>query len=75
MASQSDVDKTVDEPGQSAGQLVDEAARLAAQKQRSIWLGLALLGFVLLIGITSAFQLKENIQRNSNANLERTAGE
>ena len=62
---QSDVDKSVDRPVQSAEQPVDEAARLAAQRQRSIWLGLALFGFVLLIGTTSALQLKENIQRLS----------
>lgn len=52
-----------------------ETVRLAAQKRRSIWLGFALFGFVLLIGITSALQLKANIQKNSNANIEQIAGE
>ncbi|MEO9970488.1 MAG: hypothetical protein ABJG15_11865 [Hyphomonadaceae bacterium] len=52
-----------------------ETVRLAAQKKRSVWLGLALFGFVLLIGVTSALQLKANIQKNSNANIERTTGE
>ena len=61
METERAVDNAVDKP-------VDEAARLAAQKQRSIWLALALFGFVILIGITSALQLKENIQRNSNTN-------
>ena len=51
-----------------------EAERLAAQKKRSVWLALVLFGFVLLVGVTSALQLKENIQRNSNANIERNGG-
>jgi len=45
-----------------------KAVRLAAQKKRSIWLALALFGFVVLIGVTSALQLKANIQKTSNAN-------
>ena len=51
-----------------------EAERLAAQKKRSVWLALVLFGFVILVGVTSALQLKENIQRNSNANIERNGG-
>jgi len=44
-----------------------EVSRLAAQKRRNVWLGLTLLGFVLLIGIVSALRLAENIQRASGA--------
>ena len=62
---------TVDKPVDSGQHFVDvaaqEAERLAAQKQRSLWLALALFGFVILIGLTSALQLKKNIQRNSAA--------
>lgn len=75
MMQEDAVDKSVDSAGQDSAQAVDEAARLAAQKQRSVWLALALFGFVLLVGITSAFQLKENIQRTSNANVERPLAE
>lgn len=46
----------------------NEALRLAAQKKRSVLLGLLLLGFVVLVGTISALQLKKNIQRSSNAN-------
>jgi hypothetical protein len=44
-----------------------EAARLAAQKTRNVWLGLTLLGFVILVGLVSALRLAENIQRASGA--------
>lgn len=40
----------------------DEALRLAHQKKRNIWLGLALFGFVVLIAVVSALRLAENIQ-------------
>ena len=56
------VDKAEDKVVDHSAQVQDETARLAAQKKRSIWLALALLGFVLLIGTTSAFQLKKNIE-------------
>lgn len=56
--SEQSVDKPVDTP-------VDEAARLAAQKKRNMWLGLALFGFVILIALISALRLVENIQRVS----------
>ena len=75
MGTEQGVDLAVDKAVDGSEQAVDEAARLAAQKQRSLWLALALFGFVSLIGVTSALQLKENIQRNSNANLEREAGQ
>ena len=39
-----------------------EADRLAAQKRRNIWLALALLAFVVLVGLVSAVRLAENIQ-------------
>ena len=74
MASET-VDKAVNKPVQNGPRAVDEAERLKAQRRRSVWLGLALFGFVLLIAITSALQLKENIQRTSNANIERVASE
>ena len=67
--------EAVDEVVDAVSVDVDEAERLKAQRQRSIWLALALFGFVFLIGITSALQLKENIQRNSNAAAARTASE
>lgn len=41
----------------------DEAARLAAQKQRNVWLGLALFGLVILVAVISGLRLAENIQR------------
>lgn len=59
------VDKVEDKAVDSSARVQNEAARLAAQKKRSIWLALALLGFVLLIGTTSAFQLKQNIERRA----------
>ena len=66
------LDKSVDNPVGASPQYASEAERLAAQKKRSIWLALALFGFVILIGVTSALQLKENIQRNANANAPAT---
>lgn len=62
------VNKTVHSTVDKIGMAENEHLRLAAQKKRSNWLALLLFGFVLLIGATSAFQLKKNIQRNSNAN-------
>lgn len=56
------VDKPMDKPVDTP---VDEAARLAAQKKRNMWLGLALFGFVILIALISALRLAENIQRVS----------
>lgn len=34
---------------------------LAAQKKRNMWLGLALGGFVVLIGVISAFRFIDNL--------------
>ena len=72
MHKQTPVDKSVSNPVHGAvdkaGMPENEHLRLAAQKKRSIWLALLLFGFVLLVGTTSALQLKKNIQRNSNAN-------
>ena len=66
------LDKPVDNPVDASPQYANEAERLAAQKKRSLWLALALFGFVILIGVTSALQLKENIQRNANARAPAT---
>lgn len=44
-----------------------EAARLAAQKKRNVWLAIALFAFVILVGLVSAIRLAENIQRASGA--------
>ncbi len=65
METEEPVDKPVEIPQHAP---ISEAERLAAQKKRSVWLALTLFGFVILIGLTSALQLKENIQRNANAN-------
>ena len=64
MSENAPVDNSVNSP---KDQIVDnleanEALRLAHQKKRNIWLGLALLGFVLLVGTVSALRLAENIQ-------------
>ena len=75
MGAEHPVDKSVGDAVDKSGMPVNEAARLAAQKKRSTWLAMALFGFVILIGVTSALQLKENIQRNSNASLEREANQ
>lgn len=64
------VDKLVNETVDKVSVADHEAARLAAQKQRSMWLGLALFGLVILVGLTSALQLKENIQRTSHADTQ-----
>lgn len=58
-----------DLPHPAANQTVEdmETARLAAQKKRNNWLGLALFGFVVLIAIVSGLRLAENIQRMSGA--------
>lgn len=56
---------TREPPAEQAPQLTAEQAeeaRLAHQKRRNNWLGLALLGFVVLIGVVSALRLAENIQ-------------
>lgn len=50
-------------PGKPDIMDADERARLAAQKQRNVWLGLALLGLVVLVGVVSALRLVENMQR------------
>jgi len=75
MGAEHPVGKSVGDAVDKSGMPVNEAARLAAQKKRSTWLAMALFGFVILIGVTSALQLKENIQRNSNASLEREANQ
>ena len=36
-----------------------DAAHLAAQKRRNLWLGLALLGFVVLVGLTTIIRLSD----------------
>ena len=53
MEDDAPVDKSVDNPVDAAPQHASEAERLAAQKKRSLWLALALFGFVILIGVTS----------------------
>ena len=72
MERRAPVDKSVNNAAHgavdTAGMPENEHLRLAAQKKRSNWLALLLFGFVLLVGTTSALQLKKNIQRNSNAN-------
>jgi|GEM_PF-6852394 len=75
MDKQVPVDKPVSGPVDKAGMPENEHLRLAAQKKRSNWLALLLFGFVLLVGTTSALQLKKNIQRNSNANTGATLAE
>ncbi|MEQ9315652.1 MAG: hypothetical protein RLN72_07355 [Henriciella sp.] len=35
----------------------DDAARRAAQKRRNLWLGLALFGFVVIVGLTTVIRL------------------
>ena len=39
---------------------LDPAAR-AAQKRRNLWLGLALLGFVFLVGLTTFVRLSSRV--------------
>lgn len=35
----------------------DDAERRAAQKRRNLWLGLALFGFVVIVGVTTVIRL------------------
>lgn len=44
---------------------LDSAAR-AAQKRRNIWLGLALLGFVFLVGLTTFVRLSGSEDNKAN---------
>ncbi|KCZ86794.1 hypothetical protein [Hyphomonas jannaschiana] len=44
---------------------LDPAAR-AAQKRRNLWLGLALLGFVFLVGLTTFVRLSSSEDNQSN---------
>ncbi len=62
----SNVSEASERAGDQSAKAVEDA-RLAAQKKRNVWLGLALLGFVLLVGVVSALRLAENIQRVSGA--------
>lgn len=52
---------------------MDDAAR-AAQKRRNLWLGLALLGFVILIALTTFVRLSgsEDNQTNFYYNMNQT---
>lgn len=61
------VDKAVSNAVDSLSEGVDNAERLAAQKRRNTWLGLALFGLVVIIALVSALRLAENIQRVSGA--------
>ena len=61
------VDKAVGNAVDSLPEGVDNAERLAAQKPRNTWLGLALFGLVVIIALVSALRLAENIQRVSGA--------
>ena len=61
------VDKAVSNAVDSLPGGVDNAERLAAQKRRNTWLGLALFGLVVIIALVSALRLAENIQRVSGA--------
>ena len=67
--TEQDVDKPVDTPVvapvETVSNDVDSAERLAAQKRRNIWLALALFGFVIIVGLSSALRLAENVQRVS----------
>lgn len=69
MSGDEAVDKTVDMPMDKPDARRAEDVRLAAQKKRSLWLAVALFGFVILIGLTSALQLKENIERSAAQNI------
>ena len=55
---------------------LDAAAR-AAQKRRNLWLGLALLGFVFLVGLTTFVRLSgsEDNQGNFYYNMNQTGQE
>ncbi len=44
---------------------LDDAAR-AAQKRRNLWLGLALLGFVVLVGLTTFVRLSGSQDNQAN---------
>ncbi|MEL6324339.1 MAG: hypothetical protein AAGJ29_13995 [Pseudomonadota bacterium] len=58
------VEQQTEQPLSPAAQ---EAARLAAQKRRNVWLGLALAGFVVLVALVSAVRLAENIANQAGA--------
>jgi hypothetical protein len=55
---------------------LDDAAR-AAQKRRNLWLGLALLGFVFLVGLTTFVRLSgsEDNQANFYYNMNKAGQE
>ncbi len=55
---------------------LDDAAR-TAQKRRNLWLGLALLGFVVLVGLTTFVRLSgsEDNQANFYYNMKQTGQE
>ena len=54
-----------------------DAAGLAAQKRRNLWLGLALLAFVLLVGLTTIIRLSgsEGNQAEFYYNMNQTGQE
>ena len=56
--------------------LIDAAAR-TAQKRRNLWLGLALLGFVFLVGLTTFVRLSgsQDNQANFYYNMNQTGQE
>lgn len=64
MTDNTPVDEPVHNPVDSSvdNAVASEALRLAHQKKRNVWLGLALFGFVVLIAVVSALRLAENIQ-------------
>jgi len=53
-----------------------DAAHLVAQRRRNIWLGLALLGFVFLVGLTTFIRLSgsEENQANFYYNMNQSGG-
>lgn len=57
--SEQPVDNIVDKAVDTLSADVNNAERLAAQKRRNNWLGLALFGFVVLIAVVSALRIAE----------------
>lgn len=39
--------------------VIDEAALMKAQKRRNLWLALALVAFVLIVGVSTALRIQE----------------